>query len=93
MLAPSAAPPNAVKMWMDDRAIYVELPLSPGYESTLPCILRFAISEGGLSKALNILRERKTDFAGPIQAAPRKLLGSAEAHATAAQALKARGII
>lgn len=63
-LAPSFAPANAVKMWMDDHFIYIELPTSPGFTSLIPHILSFAITESGLSKALNILRQRRTDFAG-----------------------------
>lgn len=86
-LAPSFAPPNAVRMWMDDHSIYVELPVSPGYESTIPCILAFAISEQGLSKALNILRQRRTNFSGP------PLVPSPKSARTAEQKSILRGII
>lgn len=53
-LARSAAPPNALRMWVDDRAVYTEIPGKP--PNGLPHVMSFALSEGGLSKALNILR-------------------------------------
>lgn len=51
---PFAHPPHAVIMWTDDINIYVELPTTMGN----PYITKYPVNEGGLSKALNILRTR-----------------------------------
>ena len=64
VLIRSFAPPQALKLWLDDRNIYAEIPLSPGYNSNVPCIIAYPITEAGLNKALNLLRQRRTDFAG-----------------------------
>src|SRR5215831_9313075 len=50
--APCFKPPYAVTMWSDDNWIYVELPV----EGDVPYICKFAFTEGGLSKALHVLR-------------------------------------
>lgn len=59
MKASSAAPPNALRMWTDGVRIYVELPGSPGND---PYIVAYLYSEGGLSKALHLLGERRVDY-------------------------------
>lgn len=61
-LADSAAPPNAVKCWMDDNSVYAELPSING-----PCVVRFPITEGGLAKCLALLGAKRTaDHSGPV---------------------------
>ena len=50
--AKSARPPWSVVCWADDTAIYTEIPATSGP----PLIQRYALTEGGLSKALEFLR-------------------------------------
>src|SRR5690348_4658967 len=71
MKASSAAPPNALRMWTDGVRIYVELPGSPGND---PYIVAYLYSEGGLSKALHLLGERRVDYdyQGTVPASYRK---------------------
>jgi len=57
---PSARPAWAVTMWADDTAIYVELPVKGGP----PYITKFPLTEGGLSKALNLLHTRRVESHG-----------------------------
>lgn len=86
-LAPSAAPVNALRMWMDGRNIYAEIP------GPTPHIMSFPITEGGLTKALNLLRERQ-DFAGEPQLVPsRHLIGTPLQHATVQKILRQGGLI
>ena len=49
-------PIHAVTMWSDDNWIYVELPVT----DSIPYIAKFAFTEGGLSKALYVLRTAQT---------------------------------
>ena len=49
-----ARPPWAVTAWVDDVAIYIELPTVNGS----PYVHKFAHTEGGLSKALNFMRQQ-----------------------------------
>lgn len=63
-LARSAAPPNALRVWVDDRAVYTEIPGKA--PAGLPHVMSFALSEGGLSKALNILRVQHRQSFGPM---------------------------
>jgi hypothetical protein len=48
-------PLYAVTMWSDDNWIYVELPC----DGEVPYICKFAFTEGGLSKALYVLRNAR----------------------------------
>lgn len=67
--APSAAPTNAVMCWTDDRSVYVEVPGPEG-----GAVFAFPLHEGGLSKALNLLRAQRYDFGGkPLVAMPKAL--------------------
>ena len=52
-------PSHAVIAWADSSAVYVELPGSPGHT------LRFALSDSGLSKALNLMRQIHRQANGP----------------------------
>lgn len=48
----TAAPPWAVTAWVDDVNVYIELPTVNG----APFVTKFALTEGGLSKALHYMR-------------------------------------
>lgn len=50
--ASSARPAWAVTAWTDNNAVYIELPSKTG----VPYIQKFALSDGGLSKALSLMR-------------------------------------
>lgn len=50
--ASSGRPAWAVCAWSDNNAIYIEIPAKSG----IPYISKFALSEGGLSKALSLMR-------------------------------------
>jgi len=54
MTDPSPIPPHAVTMWATATEIIVALPATP-----VPYLTRFALSEGGLNKALNLLKIRR----------------------------------
>lgn len=58
-------PPYAVRMWRDDNHIYVALPMTAG---GVPYITKYALSEGGLSAALEVLRKRKHEVLSPMEA-------------------------
>lgn len=53
--ADSARPSYAVTMWSDDNWIYVELPC----KGSIPYVTKFAFTEGGLGKALYVLRNAR----------------------------------
>lgn len=58
--APYARPAWAVTAWVDDVAVYVELPGSAG----LPYITKYPLTEGGLSTALNLMRQAHHQASG-----------------------------
>lgn len=65
--ASSARPPWARMVWSDSNSIFVEVPASDG---GVPFILKFDHSDGGLSKALLLLRDAheradKTNYTTP----------------------------
>lgn len=60
-------PPFAVTMWTNDREIFVAMPMSKGGD---PYIMSFALNEGGLTQALQILRKRPRETILPTAAAP-----------------------
>lgn len=64
-LDPSPIPKFAVTMWRDDHHIYVALPMTVG---GIPYITKYALSEGGLSAALEVLRKRKHEVLSPTEA-------------------------
>ncbi len=49
----SGKPSWATTMWVDDNAVYMELPVTDGPAF----ITRYEFSEGGLSKALGMMRD------------------------------------
>ena len=51
------APPYAPRVWIEGLDLLVELPAADG---GLPYIVKYPVTEAGLSKAINILRVRAT---------------------------------
>src|SRR6185503_8957001 len=49
----SARPPWAVTTWVDSSNIFIEVP----YKDNPPLVLKYALSEGGLAKALALMIE------------------------------------
>lgn len=49
----SGKPSHAVVAWVDDTHVYVELPC----KDAPPFITKYSLTEGGLSSALNLMRE------------------------------------
>lgn len=86
ILAPSAAPTNALLIWTDGRRVFVELP-SPNS----PVVLAYSYTDGGLSKALALLGAHKVDYACTPILPGRKLLGTANQHDSAQRALARLG--
>lgn len=66
-LDPDFIPPYAVTMWTNATEIFVALPMAAG---GTPYIMSFALNEGGLSRALEILRKRPKEVITPTAAAP-----------------------
>lgn len=60
-------PPYAVTMWTNDHEIFVAMPMSAG---GTPFIISFPLNEGGLSKALEVLRKRPKEVILPTAATP-----------------------
>jgi len=58
-------PPHAITMWLIDNAIIAALPMSKGGP---PYLMKLPLSEGGLAKALNLLRERKAEVLTGLEA-------------------------
>jgi hypothetical protein len=62
-------------MWLSDHDIIAALPMSAG---GTPYLMRLPLSEGGLAKALNLLRERKAEVLTGLEAeALRQLMHTA----------------
>lgn len=90
-LAPSAAPPYALRVWADNNSIYTEIPGKPG---AAPYVIAFPLAEGGLSKALDLLRTKHTDFAGPaFYSRPAPSLSNKPAVGTAVQRAHAQAVL
>lgn len=92
MLAPSAAPNNALRIWCDARQIYAELPTKTGLT---PCIMTFPRDTRGLSKILSLIYgHADNSSAMPENFRPgRKLIGTQTQHATAEAILRRQGIL
>lgn len=58
-------PPHAITMWLTDTDIIAQLPMKAG---GTPYLMRFPLNEGGLMKALELLRQRKHDVLSPTEA-------------------------
>ncbi len=75
IMDPSPIPPHAITMWLSDRDIIAALPMTAG---GAPYLMRLPLSEGGLAKALNLLRERKAEVLTGLEAeALRQLMHTA----------------
>ena len=71
---PYPIPPHAITMWLTDHDIIAMLPMRDG---GIPYLMRLPLNEGGLAKALNLLRERKAEVLTGLEAsAMRNLLNS-----------------
>lgn len=60
-------PPYAIHCWTNDREIFVAMPMAKG---GIPFIVSFPLNEGGLSRALEILRKRPKESILPTHAQP-----------------------
>ena len=76
IMDPQPIPPWAITMWLADHDIIAMLPMKLGG----PCyLMRLPLSEGGLAKALNLLRTRKAEVLSPLEAtAMRRLLAASK---------------
>ena len=95
-LATPAAPPWALTCWVDNRHIFVELPT----KGSQPYVMKFPLSEGGLTKALNILRDRGTEAKAPVYVEPsfrasnkQGTVGSASQREAARNVLRKLGLV
>ena len=88
-LAPTAAPPNALKVWCDARSVYVELPNKPNAQ---PAILSFRRDGPGLAKVLNLIYGH-AEVSGAILSQPKKFIADPALHAMAEAALRRKGFI
>lgn len=59
-------PLYAITMWTNDVEIFVAIPC----KGNIPYITSFPLNEGGLTKALNLLRDRPKEVIAPTAAAP-----------------------
>jgi hypothetical protein len=55
-------PPYAITCWTNDREIFVAMPMTKGGQ---PFIISFPLNEGGLTKALEVLRKRPKEVILP----------------------------
>ncbi len=67
MADPNPIPPYAITCWTNDRDIFVALPCAAG---GIPYIMSYALNEGGLSLALEVLRKRPKEVVVPSAAQP-----------------------
>lgn len=58
-------PPHAITMWLTDHDIIALLPMKEGGPAYM---MKFPLNEGGLMKALELLRERKHEVLSPLEA-------------------------
>ena len=58
-------PPHAITMWLTDHDIIALLPMKSG---GTPYMIKFPLNEGGLMKALELLKERKHEVLSPLEA-------------------------
>lgn len=86
-LAPSIAPPHAIRVWVDGFELFAEIPGNPPY------IMRLSLSDSGLHKALNLLRTRHTDTRTGRYRVPERLIGGKAPPATDAQRAAARNVL
>lgn len=58
-------PPHAITMWLTDHDIVALLPMRNG---STPYMMKFPLNEGGLMRALELLRQRKHEVLSPTEA-------------------------
>lgn len=58
-------PPHALTMWLTDHDIVVMLPMKAG---GTPYLMKLPLNEGGLMRALELLKERKHEVLTPTEA-------------------------
>lgn len=63
----SPIPAHAVTMWATEHDIIVALPMTTG---GVPYLMKFALTEGGLSEALRILKLQVPEAPRPTAASP-----------------------
>lgn len=61
----SSPPPHAVTLWLTDHDIIAQLPMKDG---GIPYLIKFPLSEGGLLRALELLKQRKHEVLSPLEA-------------------------
>jgi hypothetical protein len=59
-------PPHAVTMWLTDHDIIAALPMTAG---GTPYLMKLPLNEGGLLRALELLRKRRHEVLSPSEAA------------------------
>lgn len=69
-VASTGRPAYAHYMWCDENSIYIEMDGQHG-----PCIIAFALSEAGLSKALHLMRDNRKKAASPVYIRPGVVVG------------------
>ena len=67
MMDSDPIPAYAVTMWASDTDVFVALPMTKG---GIPYIMRFPLNEGGLTRALEVLKERKREVLTPTKENP-----------------------
>ncbi len=60
-------PPYAITCWTNDIEIFVAMPMTKGGQ---PFIISFPLNEGGLTRALEVLRRRPKEVVLPTAAQP-----------------------
>lgn len=58
-------PPHAITMWLTDHDIIALLPMKAGGQ---PYMMKFPLNEGGLMRALELLRQHKHEVLSPTEA-------------------------
>ena len=66
--ASRAAPAYAIRVWTDGLGLYAEIPGSPSY------VMRFDLTDSGLSKALDLLRVRQREAPVGSHSVPDRLI-------------------
>jgi len=66
--ASSAAPPHAIKIWAEGLLLCAEIPGDPPY------VITEAMTEGGLWKLLNLLRERAMEHPVASRQVPERMM-------------------
>lgn len=89
--AQSYIPPHAITCWVDESFVYTALPTKSGP----PFIQKYALTEGGLTKALTVLKVARRDLGRGHQTRETKIRidRNSKDHFTDPQREKARSIL